>query len=78
MIDEFIHWPTPYLLLSRACDEILEWMIEFWMENHMGSNIDYNIVNPYPPPKKKVQGMTNNVGLKFSVGDTIPQFTISI
>ena len=30
------------------------------------------------PPQKKLQGMTNNVGLTFSVGDTIPRFTISI
>jgi hypothetical protein len=46
MMDEFIHWPTPYLLLSRACDEMLQWMIEFWMENHLGSDSDCNIVNP--------------------------------
>ena len=25
-----------------------------------------------------LQGMTNNVGLRFSVGDTIPWFTINI
>ena len=29
-------------------------------------------------PKKNSQGMTNNVGLTFSVGDIVPQFTISI
>ena len=29
-------------------------------------------------PPKKIQGMTNNVGLTFSVGDTIQWFTISI
>jgi hypothetical protein len=29
-------------------------------------------------PNKKLQGMTNNVGLAFSVGDTTSQFTISI
>ena len=27
---------------------------------------------------KKLQGMTNNVWLAFSVGDTTPQFAISI
>jgi hypothetical protein len=31
----------------------------------------------YNPPKK-IQGMTNNVGLTFSVGDTMAGFTISI
>ena len=29
-------------------------------------------------PQIFLQGMTDNVGLTFSVGDTIPQFTISI
>ena len=29
-------------------------------------------------PSKKLQGMTNNVGLTFSVGDATPRFTISI
>ena len=28
--------------------------------------------------QKIYKGMTNNVGLTYSVGDTIPQFTISI
>ena len=28
--------------------------------------------------QKKLQGVTNNVGLTFSVADTIPRFTISI
>ena len=29
-------------------------------------------------PPKGLQGMTNNVGLTFGVGDIIPRFTISI
>ena len=29
-------------------------------------------------PQKSLQGRTNNVGLAFSVGDTIPRLTISI
>ena len=30
-----------------------------------------------PPPQiKKLQGLTNNVGLTISVGDTTPWFTI--
>ena len=32
----------------------------------------------YNPHTKKLQGMTNNVGLTFSVGDVIPWFRISI
>ena len=31
-----------------------------------------------PPQKTKLHGIINNVGLAFSVGDTIPRFTISI
>ena len=33
MMDEFIHWPKPYLLLSTTCDDILSWMIEIWMKS---------------------------------------------
>ena len=66
MMDEFIHWPKPYLLLSATCDEILSWMIEIWMKNHSVSESNCNIVNP------------NNGGLAFSVGDTTLRFTISI
>ena len=29
-------------------------------------------------PDKKLRGMINNVGLTFSVGDTLPWFTINI
>ena len=35
-------------------------------------------VNVYSNSPKTLQGMTNNVGLAFSVGDTTPRFTISI
>ena len=76
MMDEFIHWLEPYLLLSATCDEILSWMIEIWMKIHLVSDSNCNTLNPYSP--KILQGMTNNVGLTFSVGDTIPRFTISI
>ena len=31
----------------------------------------------YIPPRK-LQGVTNNIGLTISVGDTIPWYTISI
>jgi hypothetical protein len=32
MMDEFIHWAKPELLLSTTCDEILSWMIEILNE----------------------------------------------
>ena len=35
-MDEFIRWPTPYLLLVATCDEILSWMIEIWREKSFG------------------------------------------
>jgi hypothetical protein len=44
-MDEFIHRPRPYLLLSPIGDEILTWMIEDWMRNHLLSDINCNIVN---------------------------------
>ena len=46
MMDEIIHWPKPYLLLLAAHDEILSWMIEIWMTNHLVRDNNYNIVNP--------------------------------
>ena len=49
-------------------------MIEIWMKNQLISD---NICNIYNHPKT-LQGMTNNVGLTFSVGDTTPWFTNSI
>ena len=51
MMDEFIHWPKPYLLLSPTCDEILSWMIEIWMKSNLVSDNDCNTVNLYNPPK---------------------------
>ena len=45
MIDEFIHWPNPYLLLSATCDNILSWMIEIWMKNHLVGDNNCNTVN---------------------------------
>ena len=75
MMDEFIYWPKPHLLLPTTYDEILSWMIDIWMKNHFVSGSNCNTV--YNPPKY-LQGMTNNVGLTCSVGDTIPGFTISI
>jgi hypothetical protein len=45
-MNEFILWPKPYLLLSAPRDEILSWMIEIWMKNHLESDTNCNSVNP--------------------------------
>ena len=72
MMDEFIHRPNPYFLLSTTYAEILVWMIKNWMKNHLVSDNTCNTVNLLIP-----QGMTNDVVLTFSVGDLyIPRFTI--
>jgi hypothetical protein len=47
MMDEFIHWQKPYLLLSATCDEILSWVIKIWMINQLVSHC--NIVIQYSP-----------------------------
>ena len=44
MMDEFIHEPKLSLLLSTTCDEILSWMIENWMTDHLVSDSNCNIV----------------------------------
>jgi hypothetical protein len=49
-------------------------MIRIWMNFVSDSNC--NIIICHPPGS--LQGVTNNVGLTFSVGDTIPWFTIRI
>jgi hypothetical protein len=70
MMDEFIHWPKPHLLMSATCDEILSRMINIWIKKHLiiDSNCDHvNLLSP-----NNLQGMTNNVELAISVGDTIP------
>ena len=46
-MDEFIHQSKPYLLLLATCDEILSWMIEIWMENHLISDSNCNSVSLY-------------------------------
>jgi hypothetical protein len=51
-------------------------MIEVWMDNRLVSGGDCNIVNLRSPVN--LQGMTNNVGLPFRVGDSIRQCTINI
>ena len=48
-------------------------MIEIWTKHHLVS--DSNSINP---PPHTLQGMANDVGLTFSVGNTTPRVTISI
>ena len=70
MTDEFIHWPKPYLLLLATWDEIISWMIDILMKNHLISgSFKCNIVNLHSP--NFLQEMTNYVELTFSVGTTI-------
>ena len=71
VMDEFIWWPKPYLLLSATRGEISSWMIEIWMTIHLVSDNTYKlrIMN-------KLQWKTNNVELTFSVVDSVPRSTI--
>ena len=45
MMDEFIHRPYPYLLLSATCVEMLPWMIEIWMKTNLVSDSNCNTVD---------------------------------
>ena len=36
-----------------SCDEVLLWMIEIWMKNHLVSDSNRNIVNLYSPTTQK-------------------------
>ena len=46
-MDEFIHWPKPFRLLSATCDEILSWMIGIWMKHHSVSVSNCDTVDLY-------------------------------
>jgi hypothetical protein len=58
----------PHLLLSTICDEILSWMIKKLDEKSHGK---WQYLQHCKSPIN-LQGMTNNVELTISVGDTIP------
>ena len=69
------------LALSTTCDEILSWMIESWMNNHLVIDNYCNTVNLQSPQikkRKRVARNENEVGLTFRVGDLILWFTIKI
>ena len=42
--DEFLHSPTPDLLLAAACDEILSWVIEIRMKTHLVRDSNCNSI----------------------------------
>ena len=42
---EYIHWSKPYLLLLATCGELLSWMLEIWMKNHVVIDGNCNFVN---------------------------------
>ena len=52
-VNKYCHgwWPKSYLLSSATCDEILSWMIEIWMKNHLISESNWNTINLYSPQK---------------------------
>ena len=77
MADEFIHWPKSRLLLSTTCDEILSWMDEIWMKNHLASDNTSQHCNFIISPKE-LQGMTNDVGLHLELMMLHRGFTIDI
>jgi hypothetical protein len=51
---------------------MLLWMIEIWIRIHVTIILQHcnSII-----PKMRLQGMTNNVRLTLSVGDTAPELT---
>ena len=67
-----------FLLLSTTCDEIWSWMIEIWMRIHSVSKWLSLQHRKFRIRPKSYKGLTNNVGLTFSVGDTIWRSTISV
>ena len=67
---------TLRMTLLWISEQTLSWMIEFWMKTTW-QVIVIATLYIYNHPEN-LQGMTNNVGFRFSVGDMIPQFTISI
>ena len=66
------------LLLLATCDEILSWRIENWMKHHLVSDSNCNIVNLILPSNFFYEEWQIMLGLTFSVGETMPRFTMSI
>ena len=70
----FIEYIIIVALYTKSSNTIHHGIIHWW--NNLVSDNIYNNVNLQSP--KTLQGMTNNVRLTFSVGDTTLWFTISI
>ena len=49
MMNDFIHCSKPYVLLPTTRDEILSWMIEIRIKNHLVSDNNCNIVKSTNP-----------------------------
>ena len=45
LMDEFIHWPKPNLLLLTTRDEILSWIVAIQMKNQLVSDSNCNTIN---------------------------------
>ena len=58
-MDEFNHWPKPYLLLSETCEAILSWTIEILDEKSLGRWQELQHYKSTIPPKL-YEGMTLN------------------
>ena len=54
---------SPILLLPTTLDEILSWIFDIQIENHLAC--DSNCNTKIYDPSKSLQGMRNNVGLTF-------------
>jgi hypothetical protein len=68
MVNEFIHWPKSYFLLSPTCDEVYSWVIGIWMKIYSTKGNNCNTANL--SSQIFLQGVTNNVGLTFEVSGT--------
>jgi hypothetical protein len=77
MVDGWVHplaKTTPSFVNNLWWNIVMDgWNLD---ESHLISDSNCNTINLYSP--QKIQGMTNNVWLTFSVGGTIPRFIISI
>ena len=73
MGDAWVHMLVKkfYLLLSASCDEMLSWMIEIWMKNHLVSGSNCNTVILWSP-KRFTRDDKIMFGLTCIVGDTTP------
>ena len=67
--DSLIHFQFGIFASEHLCNDILLWMIQSWVKNHLLSDTKCNATYPLCP-KKKAQGMSNNVRFAVCVVDT--------